>query len=140
MCIRDRSGASVLAFIGTTDRVAAIITQLEQLIISGTRVDIYGLRLGDLNDRILTEMSPVFGCNDGVEFTLIAQELRVARTTRIAAPSPRVERARGAQANGRSTGTDATASTAAGQQAAVADSTARGLIEQMTGLSLPGAR
>jgi hypothetical protein len=93
-----------IKFDGDVDRVKEAVDQLDELIMSATRVDILDLRLGDLEDWLLINMSPLVEARESVSFTLVAQELRTAVTETVAAPSPRVERGRRRRARGRQRG------------------------------------
>lgn len=98
------TAARTLQYVGDVDRVKEVVDQLDELIMSATRVDILDLRLGDLEDWLLINMSPLIEANDGVTFTLVGQELRTAVTETVLAPSPRVERGRRQRARGRQRG------------------------------------
>lgn len=132
MVAQKLSAVSVLQFSEEKDRVKEVVAMLEELTITGTRVDILGLRFGDLYDRIITSINPTVEDNDGVRFTLTAQEIRTARTTRVAAPSPRVERARRAVAAGQQSASSGSETTEA-QQRANRSSFARNLLQSALG-------
>lgn len=96
--------ARVLTFGEDFDRPAEVVSQLRELMHSGTPVDILDLRLGDLERWLLVGMSPEVSTTDSVRFTLAAQELRTAVTEEVEAPSPRVERGRRGRDRGRQRG------------------------------------
>ena len=97
--------AQLLTIPKEVDRVKENISKLEELVLSGTRVDILGLRLGDLYDWLIVGMSPLIENDDSVTFALDCQEIRVATVARVAAPSPQVERGRRQASRGRRPGT-----------------------------------
>lgn len=76
------------------DRPRDVIAALETLILSGTEVSILGLRLGDLDNYVITSISPSVDVSDCVTFSLSAQEVKTVELAEVNAPSPRVERAR----------------------------------------------
>ena len=76
------------------DRPREVVDALTPIILAGQDVDIIGLRLGDLEGWVITNISPVIETTDAVRFSLSAQEMRTVTINEVEAPSPRVERAR----------------------------------------------
>jgi hypothetical protein len=86
------------------DRVKDVMEKLRDIVLDATRVDILGLRIGDLYDWLLVGLTPRVEGDDHVEFTLECQEIRTATVSQVGVPSPRVERGRPQASRGRQPG------------------------------------
>jgi hypothetical protein len=124
--------ARVLAFADEFDRPVEVVDQLTALMQTGTRVDILGLRLGDMEQVLLLGMSPEVNVGDAVHFTLMAQELRTGHTEEVEAPAPLVERGRRQRNRGRQSGTGD------GDENENGRSTARSIYDQLSEGPLQG--
>lgn len=96
--------ANTLQFSSEFDRLTEVIDRLEYLIDNGIRVDVIGLRLGDIEGYVITGINPISESKDDVRFSMDLREFRTSTLEEVEAPSPRVERARRRRDRGRQSG------------------------------------
>jgi hypothetical protein len=104
--VQRTQAVQVLQFPAAFDRPREVYDQLNELMDSGTLIEVIGARFGDIKDWVIINISVPVDVLDGITFTLDIKEFRTATTEEVEAPSPRTERGRPASDEGTQDGAE----------------------------------
>jgi len=100
--------ARTIGAVDPEDRATVVLAQLQDIIDTGTEVDIIGLPYGDLEGYQILSVSPMQDMSTGAQLvaTIEARQRLVATVSEVDAPAPRVERRRRSRDTGTQPATD----------------------------------